>query len=107
MLALPLAVVAQAPADDLPRTPAEYLARMDTDGDGLISLREYLDHGLRAFDAMDRDGDGILAGAELPFAEAAPVSRVQRERALARMFARMDRDGDGMLTLQELTAPPR
>lgn len=106
---LPFLVPAAWPAAarDLPETPAAYLAQMDADGDGRVSLQEYLDAGLRAFDAMDADRDGVLAGAELPFADAAPVPRQRRADALRRAFLRQDRDGDGFLTVEELAAPPR
>ena len=37
----------------------DYLARMDTDGDGRVSVEEYVQWMLYAFDRMDRNGDGV------------------------------------------------
>ncbi|MBS7457097.1 EF-hand domain-containing protein [Coralloluteibacterium stylophorae] len=100
------AVAARAP-QPLPRTPEDYLRRIDDDGDGRISREEYVAHSMRAFETMDRDGDGVLAGAELPFAESAPVSRERRTQALERVFDRLDSDRDGTLDARELASPLR
>ena len=35
---------------------------MDSDGDGLVSLQEFV---LTGFQQLDRDGDGVLTAAEL------------------------------------------
>jgi hypothetical protein len=51
---------------------SDYLARMDADRDGRVSLSEYQDWLCYAFDAMDRNHDGVLVAAELP-AAAAPA----------------------------------
>jgi hypothetical protein len=60
-----------------------------------------------AFERMDRDGDGVLAGRELPGARGMPVQRAVHLRALAAAFGRQDRNGDGLLDAAELAAPPR
>ena len=39
--------------------PGDYLAKMDVDRDGKVSLVEYQDWLSYAFDAMDRDHDGV------------------------------------------------
>ncbi len=92
-------------------TPADYLARMDADGDGRVSLAEYQAWMTRGFRAMDRNGDGILQDGELP---PGMILRPSQPRTLdaflanlARAFARLDRDGDGHLDAAELAAPPR
>ena len=85
----------------------DYLSRMDRDGDGRVSLSEYQDWLSYAFDAMDRDHDGVLAASELPGRRGAPVTRAQHRARLADAFRRQDRNHDGFLDARELAAPPR
>ena len=89
------------------RASGDYLARMDRDGDGRVSLAEYQDWLSYAFDAMDRDHDGVLATAELPGGRGPRITRAQHRARLAVAFARQDRDHDGVLDARELAAPPR
>ena len=87
--------------------PRHYLAQMDTDGDGRVSLVEYQDWMGYAFTAMDRDHDGVLVTAELPGGRGAPLTRDAHRARLAAAFARQDRNSDGYLDARELAAPPR
>lgn len=89
------------------RVSGDYLSRMDRDGDGRISLVEYQDWLSYAFDAMDRDHDGVLTANELPGGRGAPVTRAQHLVRLADAFRRQDRNHDGFLDSRELAAPPR
>ena len=89
------------------RASADYLARMDRDRDGRVSLSEYQDWLCYAFDAMDRDHDGVLSPAELPGGRGHPVTRDAHRARLAAAFRRQDRNGDGFLDARELAAPPR
>ena len=57
---------------------SEYLARMDVDHDGRISLLEYQDWLSYAFDAMDLDHDGVLTPAEQPGGRGKPLTRDKR-----------------------------
>jgi len=100
-----LALIASAQAQV--RASGDYLARMDRDGDGRVSLAEYQDWLSYAFDAMDRDHDGVLATSELPGGRGAPITRAQHRARLAAAFARQDRNHDGVLDARELAAPPR
>lgn len=84
----------------------DYLARMDGDGDGRISLAEYQDWMSYAFDRMDRDGDGVLSSAEQPGGRGPPITRAEYRARLAAMFNRLDRNADGFLSAGELAAPP-
>lgn len=99
---LPLAAAAQQV-----HGTGDYLARMDTDRDGRVSLAEYQDWMGYAFAAMDRDHDGILSIAELPGGRGQPLTREAHRLRLAGGFKRQDRDGDGFLDARELSAPPR
>ena len=86
---------------------ADYLARMDADRDGRVSLAEYQAWMGYGFDAMDRDHDGVLSAAELPGRRGgAPLARDAHRARLAANFARQDHDHDGFLNARELAAPP-
>lgn len=98
------------PASTLPQAVhavPDYLARMDSDGDGRVSLAEYQAWMGYGFDVMDRDHDGVLSVIELPGGRGAPLTREAHRARLAETFARQDRDRDGFLDARELAAPPR
>lgn len=86
---------------------ADYLQRMDRDGDGRIGLDEYLAWMSYAFDERDRDGDGVLSAAELPGGRGQPLTRAQHRATLTARFRKQDADGNGYLSARELAAPPR
>lgn len=85
----------------------DYLARMDADHDGRVSLSEYQDWLSYAFDAMDRNHDGVLAATERPGGRGSPITRGQHRARLAEAFRRQDRNDDGTLDARELASPPR
>ena len=85
----------------------EYLARMDTDGDGRVALAEYQAWLSYAFEQMDANRDGLLTADELPGGTGKTISLIEYRESLAAMFRRQDADGDGFLSAQELAAPPR
>jgi Ca2+-binding EF-hand superfamily protein len=112
-IALAAALAATAAAAALPPARAQavhrttdYLARMDSDGDGRVSLAEYQAWMGYGFDAMDRDHDGVLSPVELPGGRGAALTREAHRARLAAAFARQDRDRDGYLDARELAAPP-
>jgi len=84
-----------------------YLQRMDRDGDGRVSLDEYLAWMSYAFDARDLDHDGVLSPAELPGGHGKPISRAQHQATLTARFRKQDSNGDGYLSARELAAPPQ
>ena len=86
---------------------SDYLARMDTDRDGRVSLAEYQVWMSYAFDGMDRNRDGVLSVDELPGGRGKPITREEHLAQLAARFKRQDADGDGFLSEKELAAPPR
>ncbi len=107
-MAVALAAAAHPPA----RTPSvgtsgDYLARMDTDRDGRVSLPEFQAWMGYAFERMDVDGDGLVATHELPGGRGRPIALDEHRRRLAATFAKQDRDGNGHLDARELAAPPR
>lgn len=85
----------------------DYLARMDTDRDGRVSLAEYRDWMSYAFDAMDRNRDHALSADELPGGKGQPLTRADYHTRLAATFDRQDRNRDGYLSAKELAAPPQ
>ncbi len=98
---LPWAAVAQV------QDTADYLRRMDLDGDGRVSPDEYLQWMLYAFDRMDRNGNGVLEPEEQPGNRGRPIAREQHRQVILERFHRQDADGDGYLSARELMAPPR
>lgn len=90
-----------------PSDPGAYLRQMDSDGDGRISQTEYVEWMLYAFQRMDRDGDGVLQGDELPGGRGGPISLQEHREVLRQRFQRQDRNGDDWLDAAELAAPPR
>ncbi|CAN5638849.1 hypothetical protein BH23PSE2_BH23PSE2_12730 [soil metagenome] len=100
-------VLLPAPAPAQVVASGDYLARMDADGDGRVSLAEYQDWLSYGFDAMDRNRDGVLTPDELPGGRGTPVTRGEHRARLADAFRRQDRNGDGFLDARELAAPPR
>jgi len=98
---LPLAAHAQVDAT------GDYLSRMDSDGDGRISLVEYQDWMSYAFDGMDRNRDGTLTPDELPGGKGKPVTREGYRARIAATFNKQDVDRNGTLDARELAAPPQ
>ncbi|KZC20986.1 MULTISPECIES: EF-hand domain-containing protein [Rhodanobacter] len=88
-------------------TRAAYLQMFDRDGDGRVSEAEYLAYMGRGFQAMDRNGDGILETDELPGGRGPPITLMEYQDNLRRQFHQLDRKRDGFLDARELTAPPR
>ena len=103
------APAASAPEKNLGAVDAstDYLARMDGDRDGRVSLAEYQAWMGYAFERMDRNGDGLLTADELPGGKGRTVSLAEHRESLAAMFRRQDADRDGFLDAKELSAPPR
>ena len=109
LLALPALMAWAIPvaAQSRVETTRDYLQRMDTDGDGRVSLDEYLAWMTYAFDAMDADGDGVLSPSEQPGGKGKALSRSQHRARLGERFKRQDANRDGFLSATELAAPPQ
>ena len=104
---LVLATAAHSQSQSQVESTRDYLQRMDADADGRVSRDEYLAWMSYAFDAMDRDGDGVLSPAEQPGGKGKPLSRQQHRERLGSRFQRQDANRDGFLSAVELAAPPR
>lgn len=100
-LCWPLAGFAQVQAT------SDYLARMDKDGDGRVSLAEYQAWMSYAFEARDLDRDGVLSAQEQPGGRGTPITLAEHRERLAERFRKQDVDRDGFLSARELSAPPR
>ena len=84
----------------------DFLRRVDTDGDGRVSLAEYQFHMSFAFRQMDIDHDDVLEATEQLVPNAKPLTRAELDARLAAQFKRQDRNHDGYLNAAELSAPP-
>jgi hypothetical protein len=85
----------------------DYLARMDADGNGRVSLDEYQAWMGYAFAQMDRNRDDRLTPDELPGGRGREVSLAEHRQRLADAFHRQDSNRDGVLDARELAAPPQ
>ena len=103
---LMLALVA-APAFAQVDATSDYVARMDTDADGRVSMDEFLDWMSYAFDARDANRDGVLSADELPGGKGQAIAREQHRERLAATFRKQDVNRDGFLSAKELAAPPQ
>lgn len=101
LLALPALALAQVDIH-------AYLAAMDADGDGRVSLAEYLDYMSVGFQRMDANRDGVLDATEMPPSprRRGPMTLQQHRRNLTATFHRQDLDRDGYLDARELSEPP-
>lgn len=95
------------PAAAQVRATSDYLARMDANQDRRVSLGEYQNWLSYAFDAMDRNRDGMLTTDELPGRQGKAITRVEHRKRLADTFRKQDANRDGYLSAKELAAPPR
>jgi hypothetical protein len=89
------------------QTQADFVARMDADGDRRVSLVEFQEHLSYAFRQMDADANGVLEPHEQVVPNAKRLTIGEHHANLAAMFRRQDVDDDGYLSARELAAPPR
>ena len=99
--ALPMLASAQV------QRTGDYLSKMDTDGDGKVSLAEYQDWLGYAFHGMDRNRDGVLSPAEQPGGRGVPVTLAEHRARIAERFRKQDANRDGFLNARELASPPQ
>lgn len=87
-------------------TRSDYLRLFDSNGDGRVSLTEYVAYMSRGFHNMDSNGDGVIEVDELPGGRGRPITLKAYQDNLRRQFHRLDRHHHGYLDARELTAPP-
>lgn len=105
---LALLTATSAAAQDFPRTPKEYLQRMDTNGDGKVDEAEYVRYMSQGFMRMDVNGDGVIDANDGPIRPGArPIHLDEFQRNLIQQFHKLDTNHDGFLNARELAQPPR
>jgi len=103
--ALPAVVLATLLAG--PAGASDYFSVVDLDGDGRISLAEFLERMGYAFGQMDLDGNDVLEPHEQHVPNAPRITRAEHEARFTAQFRRQDGNGDGYLSRAEFLAPPR
>lgn len=88
------------------QSASSYFEAVDVDGDGRVSLAEFLERMSWAFRQMDRNGDGVLSPDEQLVPNAPTVTLEDLHRRLSEQFRRQDRNHDGWLSPREMLAPP-
>jgi len=101
-----LLLATSASAQDYPQSPREYQKRIDANGDGRISVAEYVAYMSRGFHSMDTNGNGILEASEQPGGRGKPILLREFQDNLRHQFHQLDRDHDGYLSANELAQPP-
>ncbi len=91
---------AYAQADD-------YFSKVDRDGDGRVSLPEFLERMSFAFRQMDANRNDVLEPHEQHIPDAPTITLAQHHERFTAQFTRQDADGNGTLSPTELLAPPR
>lgn len=89
------------------QSQGDYFSRIDADGDGRVSLAEFLEHMGFAFRQMDVNGNGVLEPHEQHIPNAKPITLDEHKARLTAQFHRQDSNGDGYLSRAELLAPPQ
>lgn len=113
----PISAYAQSNAPAPRRDWADrYLARLDTDRKGFVTLQDAERFAAAQFDRFDANRDGIvdhdefLASAKRSLDRASPARKAQVQRSLDRretLFKTLDQHGDGKLTKDEYLAGTR
>ena len=85
----------------------DYFSRVDTDGDGRVSLSEFLDRMSFAFRQMDSNLNDVLEPEEQLIPNAKTLTLAEHHERFTAQFRRQDRNRDGFLSRAELLAPPQ
>jgi len=113
----PISAYAQSNAPAPRRDWADrYLARLDTERKGFVTLQDAERFAAAQFDRLDANHDGIVdhdefvASAKRSLDRASPERKAQVQRSLDRretLFKTLDQHGDGKLTKDEYLAGTR
>lgn len=99
--ALSAAVIAlPARSQDAVRQLLAGFARIDADGDGLISRAEFRDAQAARWSQIDRNGDGYLSEDDFP------PGAARRARAQLAEIAHLDANGDGRISQDDFLSGP-
>ena len=90
-----------------PAQAGDYFRVVDLDGDGRISLDEFLERMSWAFRQRDTNGNEVLEPGEQHAPGAKAITLAEHHARLGAQFRRQDADGDGYLSPAEFLAPPR
>ncbi|MFY2765457.1 hypothetical protein [Arenimonas sp. MALMAid1274] len=85
----------------------DYFTRVDLDGDGRVSLQEFLERMSFAFRQMDTNLNDVLEPGEQHIPNAKPLTLAEHHERFTAQFRRQDGNADGYLSRTELLAPPR
>ena len=94
------------PVAGLAQSGQSYFEIVDLDGDGRISVPEYLERFSYAFRQMDRNRDDVVDEREQLVAGSPRLTLAQLHAQLQAQFARQDKNRDGTLSPREFLAPP-
>lgn len=77
-----------------------FIQKLDTDGDGVVSQQEFLGPD-GPFAKLDANGDGVIDESE------APKGHPHHGRRDANFIEKFDQDGDGKVSLAEFPTPEK
>ncbi|CAN5556062.1 EF-hand domain-containing protein [soil metagenome] len=98
-----LVVVAAPTAQAAARTPGAALDKADANHDGDITRDEFKASRAAQFARLDRNGDGVVSLSEFPRLAKSNRSKAQSLKAV---ITHADRDGDGRVTRAEFVDGP-
>lgn len=85
----------------------DYFKVVDLDGDGRLSLEEFLERMSWAFRQRDANGNQVLDPEEQHVANARPITLDEHRARFTAQFHRQDTNRDGYLSPTEFLSPPR
>ncbi|MEM9734579.1 MAG: EF-hand domain-containing protein [Pseudomonadota bacterium] len=104
LIILPTAALSGiAMADQRADKRAQIIKRLDTNGDGKLSIAETVTRASMRFERADQNKDGAITVEEIT----ATMQRRRSERFARRVMRRLDVNGDGKVTKEEMESRAR